>query len=181
MTRHDLLVILPEFTAQEHLGSSLYCRESKNIPIFATLLHVETLVSIVEIHCRISSVGLFARAILGVALLLFYLVGHIGTVSFHHLAHAWDQHEHHTHAEETDPCHRAIYHAEADACEHPTHLGEEKEVCTYCQFVFGPPSAAEQIAEADPQLPSVLAPSTYSSIYRSVIPGIQPPRGPPSF
>ena len=133
-----------------------------------------------ENHRGILLIDVTGRAILGIALLLLYFVGHVGTVGYHHLAHAWDSHAHHTHTEESDPCHRAIYHAEEDACDHPTHLGEEEDICTYCQFAFGQQSEPEQVAvTATRPLPTALVLPVYSTTYRSSILGTQPPRGPP--
>ena len=70
----------------------------------------------------------------GILLLLLYLTGNVQVESFHEIFHSFEK-ALHSHEEEKDPCHRAIYHDEKEkGCEHKTHFTPIKK-CPLCHVV----------------------------------------------
>jgi hypothetical protein len=68
--------------------------------------------------------------------LVAFLIGSLPLSWMHRAVHV-HEHEHlHTDTAEADPCHRAIYHAEAhDGCHHTSHIGTTVHECELCKVV----------------------------------------------
>ncbi|NOT36286.1 MAG: hypothetical protein HOP11_02785 [Saprospiraceae bacterium] len=71
----------------------------------------------------------------------------VGLHSFYAIIKSNHKHHHsvvqHTDLQESDPCHRAIYHNDKEAgCQHKGHLGDEEDTCKFCneyvsvEFIF---------------------------------------------
>jgi hypothetical protein len=68
--------------------------------------------------------------------LVSFLIGSLPLTWMHRAVHV-HEHEHlHTDTAEADPCHRAIFHAEAhDGCNHTSHVTSTVHHCELCKVV----------------------------------------------
>jgi hypothetical protein len=65
-------------------------------------------------------------------LLVLYVIGSFGIERFHSITHHTEQDARHSGEEETNPCHRAVYHQDGEnGCDHRTHLsaGDACDIC----------------------------------------------------
>ena len=70
-------------------------------------------------------------------MLLAYLINAVSIESFHHAVHDHDHAVSHTLEDETDACHRAIYHGDLElGCEHKTHIHETHVDCDLCNVTL---------------------------------------------
>lgn len=66
--------------------------------------------------------------------------------SGHGLAHLGHSHSHDHDCSvitEADPCHRAIYHGELEACDHQ-HISSEEEACSLCDVLISHTTTVQQ-------------------------------------
>lgn len=69
-------------------------------------------------------------------MLLAYLINAVSFESFHHVVHDHDHTVSHTFEDETDACHRAIYHGDLElGCEHKNHVHKSDIDCQLCDFI----------------------------------------------
>jgi hypothetical protein len=85
---------------------------------------------------RIRYAGHGLRTLLAVLLLTFYVAGTSGIEGLHHFFHSHNHLVAHSEAQESDPCHRSIYHHQADkGCGHHSHL-IVRDKCELCDLLF---------------------------------------------
>jgi len=123
-------------------------------------------------------------AYVALVLALLYLLGQYGPAAAHALAHNHHHHERaHSAEAERDPCHRRIFHADAEAgCQHPAHLAPLELSCTWPDHTlpgYSPLTAI--LPTADPAIPGRTHPA-----FRRVAPTIASTwhfflRGPPAL
>ncbi len=82
-------------------------------------------------------------------LLVLYVFSSAQTDILHCLSHIHELQDLHSEKNESDPCHRSIYHHEKKSCEHKTHL-TKSDKCSECQF------SAERIKYLEPQEPATI-------------------------
>lgn len=71
------------------------------------------------------------RSLMG-TLIVLYLAGSLQLDSLHRLLHQHDEKSVHTEELEQNACHRTVFHqATQNACDHPTHISENKK-CPWC-------------------------------------------------
>jgi hypothetical protein len=76
----------------------------------------------------------FIKAVLLTVLLAVYIMGSMKLNGFHELLHN-DNHITHLQEDESDGCHRAIYHNDKAGCEHKTHVTTNHH-CHLCDFIL---------------------------------------------
>ena len=75
----------------------------------------------------------FFRGMLALAVLSLYLISSTELSSIHELIHA-DEHVSHSASDESNACHRAVYHNQKDACSHKSHISA-KAKCSLCDHI----------------------------------------------
>lgn len=78
------------------------------------------------------------RQVALVLLLALYSAAALKVDSFHELFHAQEIATLHSPQQESNPCHRSVYHQESQkGCTHKSHLSENDK-CSLCEFNFVP-------------------------------------------
>ena len=83
---------------------------------------------------RIANITHALRQTCWVLLLALYAAAALKVDSIHELMHAREFAELHSVAQENNPCHKSIYHQEAEkGCEHKSHITENTK-CPLCEY-----------------------------------------------
>jgi hypothetical protein len=83
---------------------------------------------------RIANIIKALRQACWVLLLALYAAAALKVDSIHELLHAREFAELHSVAQENNPCHKSIYHQEAEkGCEHKSHITENTK-CPLCEY-----------------------------------------------
>jgi hypothetical protein len=114
-------------------------------------------------------------------LLAVYLIGNTHTKVIHEFVHAHNAISKHTSEQEENPCHRAIYHDDADrGCSHKAHLAKP-EKCSLCHVIF----TIDQVIVTDSSTifitPGFAAFSRIASVAFASTLAELPSRGPPAI
>jgi hypothetical protein len=81
-----------------------------------------------------------------VLLLTLYAAASLKVDSFHELFHAQELKELHSTEQENNPCHKSVYHQQAEnGCEHKSHITENTK-CPLCEFNVSPDQLANELS-----------------------------------
>jgi hypothetical protein len=111
---------------------------------------------------RLTNIVKALRQTCWVLLLALYAAAALKVDSIHELVHANEFAELHSVEQENNPCHKSIYHQEAEkGCEHKSHITENTK-CPLCEYSSSIdellPNLVEQSTEAStPALPVLIS------------------------
>jgi ferredoxin len=95
---------------------------------------------------RTANVIKLFRQICWVLLLALYAAASLKVDSFHELFHAQEIKELHSAEQESNPCHKSVYHQQTEnGCEHKSHITENTK-CSLCEFNVTPDQLADELA-----------------------------------
>lgn len=100
------------------------------------------------------------KALASGLLLALYLIGNTPVEVVHQFSHAHDSVVSHNEEQESDPCHRALYHADQqEGCAHKLHF-TKVEKCKQCHVV----AHVDQLTFSDPSVEYIFSDFTHGEI-----------------
>jgi len=135
-------------------------------PIYALMLHLQRIPHILP-PMILNTIGAktvkrLLLQICAVFLLLLYIAGSAPLDILHSFAHRHEVSVEHSDEQESDPCHRSIYHNDQQGCTHETHV-VQSDKCHMCDIAF---HADETLLNAIPSVCKIYEAEGFTS-YRS--------------
>jgi hypothetical protein len=114
-------------------------------------------------------------------LLMLYSVASLRIDSLHQFFHAENIVELHSAEQESNPCHKSIYHQQSEeGCAHQSHISQNDK-CPLCEYKVTSDELLAAFHEEVLQLPSSIYFITYSGDFFPTLPFANGLRGPPSL
>jgi hypothetical protein len=130
---------------------------------------------------RVANIVKALRQTCWVLLLALYAAAALKVDSIHELVHAREFAELHSVEQENNPCHKSVYHQEAEkGCEHKSHITENTK-CTLCEYNSSADELLTDSSTNSEETPTTSLPILPSEGFQSSSVLVHADRGPPTI